>query len=434
MKSNKSDYPLLEFNPKLPRLSNSEKAVLKLLVEAGRLIVPIYLEQEKDAAKVDRKEIEEAGKKDATILSPYTVVEKVNGKIIAIPYHIKYIKFLEPISEKLNQAANITDNKEFGKALKVQAEALLSGSYNQVAIAWLKTKPYIFDISIGPLQHFDNKLFFSKASYHAWIGIVEREGTERFNNYKAIVLRVRRRALVPKERIDNLDKVKAKVLDVVLFSGLMARTKFVGINLPMDAKLVEEYGSEVTLFNQPNDLRVKEMILPAFNQIFSTGFKQGFSKEDLRSGYLRNVALHELAHSFLYYRNATINLEEFFPVIHELAATVLGLIMAGSLLLKDRITTKQLESMIVAFISRSFFLKEKSNNVSMSNYILGSATFINFMLESGAIKRSKGLFYPNLTKIFVSLHDLLHILESLLANGLRKDAESFVKKYQHSFA
>ena len=53
------DEPLLEFNPKLPKLSKNEQAVLKLLVEAGRLIVPIYLEQEKLAqVKIDKAEID----------------------------------------------------------------------------------------------------------------------------------------------------------------------------------------------------------------------------------------------------------------------------------------------------------------------------------------------------------------------------------------
>ena len=33
---------LIEFNPKLPKLSKSESKVLQLLIEAGKLIVPIY--------------------------------------------------------------------------------------------------------------------------------------------------------------------------------------------------------------------------------------------------------------------------------------------------------------------------------------------------------------------------------------------------------
>ncbi len=431
-KMKQNSQPLIEFNPKLPKLSKNESQVLKLLVEAGRLIVPIYLEQEKQVdLKIDKKEVEQAVKKDPNILSPYSVIEKLDGKLVAIPYHVKYAKFLKPIAEKLEQAAKIAENKEFGRALKIQAKALLDGSYEQAIAAWLGMKPYILDISIGPLHHYDDQLMLSKASYHAWVGIIDKEGTDRLNNYKIITLSARRRVLVPRERIElDSDKIKAKVIDVVIYSGIMAKTKFVGLNLPMDVNIVEKYGAQVTLFNQPNDLRLKEQILPSFRKLFSKEYQKSFSLEDLRRGYLRTTALHELAHSYLYYKDSADNLQDLFQVIYELAATVLGLRLAGVLLLKDRITNKQLESMIVAFTSRSFFQMERGTNARfMSNYALGGTIFVNFMLESGALKKSNSLITINFTKIFVSLHELSNILESLLSDGTRKDVEVFIKKY-----
>ena len=279
-------------------------------------------------------------------------------------------------------------------------------------------------------EHLDDKLFFGKASYQSWIGTIDTEGSDRLNNYKSIVLSARRRALIPNQRVDNLDKVKAKVDDVILFSGFMARTKFIGVNLPIDVKFVEKYGSEVTLFNQPNDQRMQEQIIPTFNKIFSRAFREGFSFEDLRRANLRYIAMHELAHSFLNYRHAAENLNDLFQCIFELAATVLGFRMAGSLLLKDRITEKQLESMIVAALCRGFYLiKNQKTNKSMINYISGWSIFINFILKSGALKQSEGLAIPNFTKIFVAIHELSEILENLLSSGTRKEAEIFIQKY-----
>lgn len=421
--------PLILFNPKLPKLSKNERQVLDLLVEAGKLIAPIYEEQEKQVAGISRAEIEKAGKKDSSILSPYTVVEKINGKLIATPYHVKYAKFLKPVAEKLEEAAKVTDNKEFGRFLHLQAKALTDGSYEQAIAARLKTKPYILDVTIAPVGHADFQLFSGKATYQAWVGTLDAEGTERLNNYKAIILSASRKALIPGERIDSHDKVKTKTIDVVLFSGFMAKTKFVGVNLPMDVDFVEKYGSEITIFNQPNDLRMQEQILPTFNKIFPKAFKEEFSMEDLRRGYLRCVALHELAHSFLYYRHAAKNLKDLFQCIYELSATVLGLRTAGALLLQDRITNKQLESMIITFICRNLYLMENKTNKSMSTYILGAAIFINFLLESGALKKLGDIIIPNYIKIFISLHDLSYVLEKLLSSGTRKDAEVFIKKY-----
>lgn len=435
-KMKKADIALVEFNPKLPKLTKSEGAVLKLLVEAGKLIVPIYLAQENQIRQdgnfypkgVSKQELERAAKKDLDIFSPFTVVEKVNGKLVVIPYYVKYAKLLKPVADKLNQASKISENKAFARFLIIQAQALLDGSYEKAMAAYLKMT-YILDVSIGPIEHFDNQLFFRKAPYQAWVGVVDAEGTKKLNYYRSIALSAKRKALIPEERIENFEQVKAKVDDLVLLSGLMAETPFVGINLPMNLKLVEKYGSEVIIFNQVNNLRMKEQITPTFNKIFSTGFRQGFSPEDLRGGSFRYVALHELAHNYLYYKNAP-NLNDLLPPIYELAATVLGLRMTGSLLLKDIITNKQLESMIIAFICRSFYLIEKNkNNKSLSNYALGGTVFINFMFRSGALKQHKGLTITNFMKIFVSLQELFEILEVLLLTGNRKNAEDFLKKY-----
>lgn len=422
--------PLIEFNPKLPKLSKNERAVLKLLVEAGKLIAPIYLEQEKQAQiEINKQEIEKAAKKDSEIFSPYTVIEKLDGKLMATPYHIKYAKLLKPISNKLEEASKVTDNKEFAKALKLQAQALLDGSYEQAIAAWLKFEPYILDISIGPLDYI-NRLFEGKAVYQAWVGVLDKEGTKRLNNYKSVVFNASRKALAPNERIDNPNNVKAKTVDEILLAGLMARTKFVGMNLPMDIRLVEKYGSEVTIFNQSNQLRLKEQIMPTFNKIFSPAFKTEFTEEDLSRGSLRYVALHELAHNYLYYKNSIKNLQEFFPIIYELTATLLGMRIAGTLLLKDRITNRQLESMIVAYFCRGYDLVEKSKkDKSMINYALGGAIFVNFMLNSEAVKQSGGMAIPNFMKMFLSIHELSYKMEQLLSTGTKKEVEVFIQKF-----
>lgn len=433
-----TEQPLLEFNPKLPQLSKSEKAVLKLLVEAGKLIVPIYSDQESQLkergnfypAGVSKEEVDRSAKTDPAILSPYTVIEKTDGRLEAIPYHIKYAKLLKPIAEKLIQASEITDNKEFGRFLKLQAKALTDGSYEKATIAWLQMKPYIIDVSIGPLEHWDDQVFFTKAAYQAWIGVIDIEKTKKFDNYKKIILSARREALIPGERINTYEKVKVKAIDVLLMSGFMARFKFVGMNLPMNLKLIEKYGTDVTVFNQINDLRLKEQILPTFKKIFSPQFQKCYSLDDLKRGSLRYVALHELAHDYLYYKNSAKNLQDLFHYIFELTATLLGMRIAGSLLLQDVITSKQLESMVVAFICRSYDLIEKSKtNKSLINYSLGGDVFINFMLKSGAIKQRKGMTVPNFMRIFVALHELAYMLERILSSGTREDAEALIRKY-----
>lgn len=427
----KPEFPLIEFSPKLPKLTASEKVVLKLLIEAGKMIAPIYLEQENQLKNGPTKEeLEKAAKKNPDILSPYTVVERVGSELKATLYHIKFAHLLKPIVDKLNKAANLCEDRDFAKYLKLKAKILLQGTYSDILPLWLKTKSYILDVSIGPIVHRDDRLFYAKASYQAWVGVIDKEGSKLFNYYKDMVLSVQRRALIPEARVENYHQVGAIVIDVILFSGHMARTKFVGVNIPMHIEWVEKYGSRVTLFKQVNNLRVQEQIIPTLNKIFTLSFRQGFSVDDLRLGNMSYVGLHELAHNYLYYKNAPKVLQELLSPIYELAANVLGLKMAGSLLLRDIITNKQLESMVVAFICRCFYLVAKSReNKFWVNYGTGGAIFINYMLQNGALKEYKGSIVPNFTKIFISLGDLLFCLEDILSSGSRKDAEKFIKKY-----
>ncbi len=432
--------PLVIFKTKLPKLNINEKQVLKFLVEAAKLIVPVYELQENRKnpganfypKNVTKEEIEQASKVNPEILSPYTIVEKKDGQLIVTPYHIKYAKLLKPVVKKLQQAAKITENSEFAKRLEKQAQALLDGSYEEANIYWMSMKPYKFNIVIGPIERYDDRLFFIKTAYQAWIGVLDSEYTGVFNRYKPIILASRRKIIMPSEKVDYYDKVQTRVDNAVIYAGRIARTLPVGINLPNDPLLMEKYGSEITVFRQLNQERVKIEILPAFNKFFSPAFKKEFSPRELEDGCLYGVILHELAHTYLRYRNSERNLKDLFPVIDELSASVMGMKVCGPLILKDIMTTKQLESIILAYLARNFYLvTEGKNNLARAHYISGAAIFINYLLESGAIRSEGGISWPNFMKIFVSVEELASVLERMLYQGTREDAESFINRYSN---
>lgn len=432
------DRAVITFNTNAAKINKNQREVLNLLVEAGKLIADIYNLQEninQPGANfyprgVSKSEIREAANVDPEILSPYTVVEKKSGKLVAIPYHIKYAQLLKPIADKLLKAATITENKDFARNLKIQAKALLDGSYDESTISWMAAKPYILDLVIGPIERYDDRLFFTKTSYQAWVGIMDEATTKRVFKYKDVILSARRKVLMSSEKVDYYDKVQVRVDDVVLFSGLIARTQFVGVNLPNDPVLMEKHGSEVTIFKQVNKLRFDTEVFPTYNEIFSSDFKKQFSAEELEVGSLYLVVLHELAHTYIRYRNSEKNLDDLFPIIDELAAYVMGIKVCGSLLLKEILTDRQLESIIIAFLARSYSLiLSRGEKGSKMHYTIGGAIFINYLLESGALKESGGIHWPNFSKIFYSLDELSSILERMLYQGTRADAEDFINRY-----
>ncbi|OGD86487.1 hypothetical protein A2870_00150 [Candidatus Curtissbacteria bacterium RIFCSPHIGHO2_01_FULL_41_11] len=431
-------FPVQRFPPGKLNLTTSEKKVVDKLIQAAEEVAEIYKLQENprmpganfyphDATK---EEILKESQKNPEILSPYTIIERKDNKLQAVPYHAKYKKQLEKIAKSIRAAAKLTGNKEFSSRLYLQADSLIQGKYEASDIYWLSMKPYKINFVIGPIERYDDKLFFTKCSYQSWIGIMDEEQTKEAIAFKDYIVSARRKVLAPSEKVEFLNKIQVRVDHTLIFSGLISRYMFTSSNLPNDVNLMEKHGSEIVIFKQSFDNKFKTQHLPIFKAVFEDKFQQGYSSSVLKTGSLRNTYLHEISHPLLRYRDAETRLKEYFPVFDEIAASVFGVRACGSLLLKNIISQKELESIIVMFIARAFawwisYLKEPG----VLHYAKGFAIALNYFLDNGAIRGSQGFSWPNFTKLFVSITELADALERILAVGTYEDAKQFVDEY-----
>src|SRR3989338_10975398 len=169
------NIPIVRFPKKGLDLTSSEKKVVKKLIKAAEAIAPIYQLQENiknNGANfyprdITKSQLLEAAYNNPEILSTYTIVEKAkNGKLRAIPYHFKFKKELTSVARFIKEAAAITDNPDFAKRLQVQANSLLDGNYEANDIYWLSMKPYKINFVIGPIERYNDKLFFTRSEEH----------------------------------------------------------------------------------------------------------------------------------------------------------------------------------------------------------------------------------------------------------------------------
>lgn len=236
--------------------------------------------------------------------------------------------------------------------------------------------------------------------------------------------------MMPSEQVSFFDKVSARVDKTLLFSGLIAEFRFTGTNLPNETYLMEKYGSEITLFETSLDYWFAKKHYPIFKAVFEKRFQQSYTQDGLKNGSMYNILLHELAHSFVRFRDAEKRLGDLFPVIDEITASVMGIKACGSLLLKDVISQKDFENIMVMFIVRLFdWLDELEDDPSVIHYIRGNAIALCFLLSSGALKQSGGISWPNFTKMFMAMDELAAMLGKILAHGKRSDAENLLKRY-----
>lgn len=430
-----------EFNIKIKSLSLSkeEESVLGKLIAAGRLIGEIYKKQfnpdylgsnfyPHDATF---EEIEKAAQKDKKILDPYTVVERNNkGDLVAVPYHQKYAKELAPVIKLIKKAADEAGNKEFKRYLHARAKSLKDGTYEETDIIWLTSKVFKINFVIGPIERYDDKLFFRKCSYQSWVGVLDDKATQEAINFRDVIFSSKRKIIAPNEKIRLQEKVTLRVDKTLLFSGLISRFMFIGTNLPNDVKIMEKYGSVVTIFQTSLEEKFEQQHYPIFKQVFEKSFQELYTKEQLRLGSLRNILVHEIAHPLLRFREAEDRLKNLFPVIDEIVAYVYGVKSCGLLLLKDIITQKELEAIMVMFLCRAFtWWEDYQKDKGVIQYLQGYAIALNFLFETGAIREHNGIFWPNFTKFFVCLEELASVLERILAEGTYSEAKNFLARY-----
>lgn len=432
----KKNIFIKEFDIDLSYLSKDESEILEKLTEAAKLIAKIYENQVNGGgfypADASRQEIEKAAVAQPEILSPYTVVERdIEGKLVTIPYHIKYKELLLPVSKKLTEAAGLPGlPMDFKKALLLQAEVLLNGNYDQAQIAWKKIKPYLLDIVIGPIERVEDNLFFRKRSYQAWVGVLDKTITDRANTLKEIVFSARRQIL-PSERVDFMERAQLRVDHTLLFSGMIANYGYTATTLPNDIELLEKYGSDGWIFLPSVKENFKDCHLKLFTLIFAPFFRNSFSKEVLFKGYLLTIIMHEIARIVVRYRFAAKRLRELYPIFNELTVELLAIKMMGTLLLKDVISQKEMEAALVMFLTRIFdgYVEKLAEKPGTERLVLGNAILLNSLLNKGALSVARdGISWPNFTKMFISVSDLADSMEKILAEGTYIDAEGYLKK------
>lgn len=422
------------------QLTPNEKAIVLKLLEAAKLISPIYAEQIDDRYvggnfyphDASKEEITKAALSDPEIFSPYTMVERdKNGKLVAIPYHVKFRAHLEKIARLLKEAANLSKNSDFSHRLDLQANALLDGTYEVSDIYWITMKPYKIDIAIGPIDKLDDRLMFRKTSYEAWVGIIDEQKTEETKIIQNAIYDVKRKTFSASQKADFLDKTHLRVDKTLIFSGLYARGMFTSTSLPIDPQLMERFGIEITFFDTSLDIKFNNQHYPIFERVFESKFQKDFSKQLLREGSFRNVLLHEIGHSLLRFKDAEARLKELFPVIDELSATIYGIKSCGSLVLKGIMSEKELEAIMIMFICRAFtWWIDSKTNKSVEAFTIGHTIALNHFLANGAVRAVNGISWPNFGKMFLGISALADVLELLISTGTYDDANHFIEKYK----
>lgn len=415
-------------------LTTPERKILEILEDVVKDTDEIYRKQLKDgfyAAGVTKKEVELAGKKDPEILSPFTYVDRKNGRLIAIPYHRVYAKYLEPISKKIKRAASYSENNTFRQYLLARAKSLRDGSYRKADIVWLNVNNPGIDFSIAPFERYLDKILFIKRSFQAHVGIIDHEYTRLAEKYKDALYSS---AKLTDSTYHSTDIPKRGVNVLVektpAISGYAADVLFSVEHFPSDLEIALKYGSKTIIYSSQLKLKFDELYYPIFKTIFEKRFSSKYSKELLLEASHWCAFLYELGKQLHNFNGSRERLQELYGPIDEANGFASGIEHSKHLVVKGMISQGLLEAIIIIHILWMFadwicYLQNKHKE----SHIVGSSMLLNYYLSTGALRQSEGISWPNFSKIFFCIESMANILSSLLRKGTYKEVDKLINNY-----
>lgn len=415
-------------------LTLSERRVLKILEDAVKDADEIYRKQLEDGfymAGIIKQELELAGKEDPEMLSPFTYVDKKNGKLIAIPYHQLYAKYLEPIATKIENAAKFSENRLFKRYLLVRARSLRDGSYEQADIAWLNIKHSNIDFSIAPFERYLDSILFIKRAFQAHVGIIDCKNTELVKKYKDALYNSAKltdsnyhSTDIPKRGVDVLVEMTPVI------SGYAADVLFSIEHFPCDLQVALKYGSKTLIYTSQINLKFEKFYYPIFKSIFEKKFASKYSKDLLKEATIWCVALYELGKQLHNFAEARARLQELYGPIDEANGFASGIAHSKHLVVKGMISQDLLEAIIIVHILWMFAdWVYYFSNKHKESHIIGSSMLLNYYLSMGALKETKGISWPNFSRIFFCVESMADSLSAILQKGSYQEADSFIKEH-----
>lgn len=228
-------------------------------------------------------------------LSPYTVVQRREGGLVAVPYHVEYAELLGPMAEALGEAAGCADDPELRRCLELRAEAVLTDDYYEADLAWTAYSGEELDLVLGPYEVYEDHLMNLKAAFEASVELVDREESRKLALYER-QLQALEDALPYPEELKPESAESRSTFTIVrdVYRGGLLRTGYqaVAANLPNDSRVKDALGTKKTFWKNVLDARFERIIGPVGRRML-VETQQG----QLDAGaFFEFVLLHEMAH------------------------------------------------------------------------------------------------------------------------------------------
>jgi hypothetical protein len=455
MQSKVNEFAFVKLTTDLTKLTEKEKQMIPLLIEASDLVDLIYWEQtigEKEQflssigdsltrrfaeinygpwerlngnkpfiegygdkpaganfypADMTKEEFGQWNDKNKTSL--YMIIQRNDDKSLkSVWYHEAYRERITKAAELLRQASLLAEDPGLKKYLELRAEAFLTDDYFMSDMAWMDMKTNTLDVVIGPIENYEDELFGYKTAYEGLVLVKDQEWSKKLEKFAALLPDLQNNLPVDekykKEKPGTSSDLNA--YDVIYVSGQANEgSKTIAINLPNDENVQLKKGSRRLQLKNAMKAKFDNILVPISNVLIDSA-QRGNIRFD---AFFSNVMFHEVAHGLGIKNTITGKgnvreaLKEKYSSFEEAKADILGLFMSTKLIEMGELQGITVEDCFVTYMAGLF---RSVRFGAASAHGKANMMCYNFFEDKGAFERlPNGTYRVNMDKTKAAMNE-----------------------------
>jgi peptidase M49-like protein len=223
-----------------------------------------------------------------------TIRRKPDGALIAVPYSLEYQGELTRAAELLREAAGLTRQPTLKNFLTRRAAAFVSNDYYDSDVAWMELDASV-EPTIGPYEVYEDEWFNAKAAFEAFITVRDDAETAKLARFGAELQDIENHLPIdPALRNPKLGALSPiRVVNVVFSAGDGNRgVQTAAYNLPNDERVVQEKGSKRVMLKNMQEAKFNKVLQP----IARVALPLADRKDVGFDAFFTHILMHELMH------------------------------------------------------------------------------------------------------------------------------------------
>ncbi|KAA0058698.1 hypothetical protein IC582_002392 [Cucumis melo] len=358
-------------------------------------------------------------------------LEGPTNDLYNVPFSQEYSSFLSKAAELLHKAGDITSSPSLKRFLHSRADAFLSNDYYESDIAWMELDSKL-DVTIGPYETYEDRLFGYKATFEAFIGIRDDKGTAQVKLF-GDNLQVLEQNL-PMDNAYKSKDVSAAPIRVVqlLYNAGVKGTQSVAFNLPNDERIVKERGTSMVMLKNVSEAKFNLILQPIAHVCIANDQREFVDFDSFFTFAICHECCHGIGPHTITLPNgkqSTVRLElqELYSALEEAKADIVGLWALRFLTLQGLLPGTSLKSVYATFLAGCF----RSVRFGLSKaHGKGQALQFNWLFEKEAfVLNPDETFSVNFDKVEDAVEGLSREVLTIQARGDKDSAKLLLQKY-----